>query len=123
MYFGSYGMGMMYYDWTYILIMLPCFILALICSASVKSAFSKYSKVPNTRNMTGAQAAYAVLSANGVTGVTITHVSGNLFRKSLYGLRLPFMGKTRKCRQCPERGNQRALVASSYFFSHWAAFS
>ena len=72
------SMGLMYYDWTYILIMAPCFILALICSARVKSSFKKYSQVPNSRRMTGAQAAQAVLSANGVTGVTITHVSGNL---------------------------------------------
>ena len=72
------SMGMMYYDWTYILIMLPCLILALICSANVKSAFNKYAKIPNSRGMTGAQAAQALLTANGVTGVTIEAVSGNL---------------------------------------------
>ena len=68
----------MYYDWTYLLIMLPCFILSLICSASVKSNFSKYSKVNNSRGMTGAQAAQQVLNAHGVTGVRIEPVSGNL---------------------------------------------
>ena len=68
----------MYYDWTYILIMLPCFILSLICSASVKSNFSKYSKVNNSRGMTGAQAAQQVLNDHGVTGVRIEPVSGNL---------------------------------------------
>ena len=72
------GMGMMYYDWTYILIMVPCFIIALICSARVKTTFNKYSNVMNLRRMTGAQAAQALLSANGVTGVIITQVSGNL---------------------------------------------
>lgn len=76
--YGYSGMGAMYYDWTYILIMVPCFILALICSAEVKSTFQKYSGVMNSRRMTGAQAAHALLSANGVAGVTITHVSGNL---------------------------------------------
>ena len=72
------SMGLMYYDWTYILIMVPCFILALICSARVKSAFNKYSAVLNSRRMTGAQAAQALLTANGVTGVTITRVQGSL---------------------------------------------
>ncbi|MBQ3285953.1 MAG: zinc metallopeptidase [Ruminococcus sp.] len=72
------GLGLMYYDWTYILIMLPCFILSLICSASVKSNFSKYSKVNNSRGMTGAQAAQQVLNDHGVTGVRIEPVSGNL---------------------------------------------
>lgn len=72
------GMGLMYYDWTYILIMLPCFILSLICSASVKSNFNKYSKVINSRRLTGAQAAQQVLMAHGVTGVRIEPVQGNL---------------------------------------------
>lgn len=71
-------MALYYYDWTYILFMLPCFILSLICSASVKSRFSKYSRIQNSRHMTGAQAAQAVLDANGVTGVRIEPVSGNL---------------------------------------------
>ena len=75
---GSAGMGLMYYDWTYILIMIPCLILSLICSASVKSNFSKYSAVKNSRGLTGAQAAQQVLSAHGVTGVRIEPVGGNL---------------------------------------------
>ena len=70
--------GMMYYDWTYIIIMLPCLILAIICSVRVKSAFNQYSKVPNARHMTGAQAAHELLMANGVTGVRIEMVSGSL---------------------------------------------
>ena len=58
--------------------MLPCIILSLICQVRVKSAFSKYGKIPNSRRMTGAQAAEYVLRQNGVTGVRIEHVSGNL---------------------------------------------
>lgn len=71
-------MGYLYYDWTYILFMVPCLILSLICSARVRSTFAKYSKVPNARNMTGAQAAHAVLSAHGVSDVRIEPVGGNL---------------------------------------------
>ena len=71
-------MGYLYYDWTYILFMVPCLILSLICSARVRSTFAKYSKVPNSRNMTGAQAAHAVLSAHGVSDVRIEPVGGNL---------------------------------------------
>ena len=58
--------------------MLPCLILSLICNASVKSNFSKYSQIQNSRRLTGAQAAQQVLSAHGVTGVRIEPVSGNL---------------------------------------------
>lgn len=69
---------MFYFDYTYILFMLPCIILSLICQVRVKTAFSKYSQIPNSRRMTGAQAAEYVLRHNGVTGVTIEHVSGSL---------------------------------------------
>lgn len=69
---------MFYFDYTYILFMLPCVILSLICQARVKSAFSKYGKIPNSRQMTGAQAAEYVLRQNGVTGVRIEHVAGSL---------------------------------------------
>ena len=66
------------YDLTYFIFMIPCLILSLYCSAKVNSTFKKYSQVPNRRHLTGAQAAYQVLSANGVTGVTIEHTSGHL---------------------------------------------
>ena len=72
------GLGLFYYDWTYILIMIPCLILSIICSSTVKSRFSKYSKIRNSRGITGAQAAQKVLAAHGVTGVRIEPVSDNL---------------------------------------------
>lgn len=72
------GFGLLYYDWTYLVFMLPCLILSLICNAMVKSNFSKYSAVMNSRRMTGAQAAQKVLKAHGVTGVRIEPVGGQL---------------------------------------------
>lgn len=66
------------FDWTYLVFIVPCIIISLICQVNVSSAFSKYSKIQNSRRMTGAQAAEFVLRQNGVTGVRIEHVSGNL---------------------------------------------
>lgn len=66
------------FDWTYIVFILPCIIITLICQVNVKSTFSKYSNMRNSRNLTGAQAAQYVLTQNGVTGVTIEHIGGNL---------------------------------------------
>lgn len=66
------------FDWTYLVFILPCIIISLICQANVSSAFSKYSKISNSRGMTGAQAAEYVLRQNGVTGVRIEHVAGKL---------------------------------------------
>ncbi len=67
-----------YYDWTYLAFMLPCLLITIICQINVNSTFKKNSKIRNSRNMTGAQAAEYVLRQNGVTGVRIERVSGNL---------------------------------------------
>lgn len=66
------------FDMTYLIFIVPCIIITLICQINVSSAFSKYSQIPNSRNMTGAQAAEYVLRQNGVTGVRIEHISGSL---------------------------------------------
>jgi Zn-dependent membrane protease YugP len=72
---------MLYYygfDMTYIILVLPCVILAIWASANVNSTFNKYSKVHSIRRITGAEAAQRVLTTNGVTGVRIERVAGNL---------------------------------------------
>ena len=66
------------FDWTYLVIVLPCILLSLWASSSVNSTFKKYSQVNSVRRLTGAEAAQRVLSANGVRGVRIERVSGNL---------------------------------------------
>ncbi len=66
----------MYYS--YLAFMLPGLILALYAQYKVKHSFSKYSKIANARGLTGADAARAVLEQNGVSGVKIERVSGNL---------------------------------------------
>lgn len=72
-------MGFFYgFDWTYLVFIVPCIIITLICQIKVQYTFSKYSKIRNSRNITGAQAAEYVLRQNGVTGVRIEHVSGSM---------------------------------------------
>ena len=66
------------FDWTYVVLVLPCVILSLWASANVNSTFKKYSRQYSQRRLTGAEAAQRVLSANGVRGVRIERVSGNL---------------------------------------------
>ena len=66
------------FDWTYLVLVLPCMILSLWASSRVNSTFKKYSRQYSVRRITGAQAAQRVLSANGVGGVRIEQVSGNL---------------------------------------------
>ena len=66
------------FDLTYIVLVLPCIILAMIASANVNSTFKRYSEKHSLRRITGAQAAERVLRANGVSGVRIERVRGNL---------------------------------------------
>ena len=72
---------MFYYygiDWTYLVLVLPAMIFALIAQSMVQSTFNKYSKTPTKCAMTGYQAARMVLDQNGIQDVAIERVSGNL---------------------------------------------
>ncbi len=66
------------FDMTYIVLVLPCILLSLWASSNVNSTFRKYSKQFSRRGLTGAEAAQRVLLANGVRGVRIERVGGNL---------------------------------------------
>ena len=66
------------FDWTYLVLVLPCVVLSLLASSNVNRTFQKYSRQFSSRGLTGAQAAQRVLAANGVRGVRIDRVSGNL---------------------------------------------
>ena len=65
-------------DWTYLVLVLPCMIFAMIASSRVNSTFQKYSTQYSQRRLTGAEAARRVLQHNGVSGVRIERVAGNL---------------------------------------------
>ena len=70
-----YGYG---FDLSYLILVLPCILLSLWASSNVNSTFKKYSTQYSYRRITGADAAQRVLSANGVRGVRIERVAGNL---------------------------------------------
>ncbi len=66
------------FDWTYLVLVLPVLVLSLVASSRVNSTFDRYSSQISSRHITGAQAAQRVLLANGVSGVRIERVAGNL---------------------------------------------
>lgn len=66
------------FDWTYLILVLPCILLSLWASTNVNSTFKRYAQQHSIRRITGAQAAQRVLSVNGVGGVRIERVDGNL---------------------------------------------
>ena len=66
------------FDIYYLILILPAFIISLVAQIRVKSTFSKFSKIPTARRLTGAEAAERVLRSHGVYDVRIERVSGNL---------------------------------------------
>ena len=66
------------FDWTYLVLVLPCLILSLWASSSVNRTFKRYSTQYSQRRITGADAAMRVLRSNGVHNVRIERISGNL---------------------------------------------
>lgn len=67
-----------FYDYYYIILVIPAMILALVAQVKVKSTYNKYAKVANSRNITGAYAAQAVLTHYGIHDVRIEQISGKL---------------------------------------------
>jgi Zn-dependent membrane protease YugP len=60
-----------YFDIRYLLFSLPALLLALFAQWRVQSAFSKYSRVRNTRNISGVEVAQLLLRSNGLDYVGI----------------------------------------------------
>ncbi|MDR0389363.1 MAG: zinc metallopeptidase, partial [Spirochaetaceae bacterium] len=68
----------MYIDQYYIILVVPALILSLIAQGMVTSAFAKYSKTANSRNITGRDAARMLMQQSGINDVSIETVPGNL---------------------------------------------
>lgn len=68
-------MPFMYYGYGFVLI---GFLIALLAQWNVKSTYSKYKKIHNSRGITGAMAARQILDQNGLYHVRIESVSGEL---------------------------------------------
>lgn len=67
----------MFYDPTYILVMIGV-VICLLASAKMNSIFSKYSRVRSHSGMTGKEAAEALLHREGIYDVRVEYVAGNL---------------------------------------------
>lgn len=67
-----------YFDWTYLVYVLPAAILAMYAQYKVNSTFNKYSSVRNYNGYTGAQVAQMLLNIAGINDVAVEHIAGNL---------------------------------------------
>ncbi|ACL75883.1 zinc metallopeptidase [Ruminiclostridium cellulolyticum] len=71
-------MGFFYMDRYYLILVVPALIISMIAQIKVKSTFNKYSKVGNSKHMTGAEVARYLLQVNGIQDVQVTQVGGQL---------------------------------------------
>ena len=66
------------FDWTYLVIVLPMMLLAMLASANVNSTYKKYSKVISKSGYTANDVVRNILDAYGLHHVRIEHISGDL---------------------------------------------
>jgi Zn-dependent membrane protease YugP len=68
----------MFYNIDYLLFMAPAFLLMMLATWYVKSAYSKWGKIPASSRISGYQAAQRLITAGGLYGVQIEGIAGNL---------------------------------------------
>ena len=68
----------MYFDWTYLVLVLPAMIFAMWASRRVNKTFDKYQTQYSMKGITGAQAARRILDSNGLQNVPIDIITGKL---------------------------------------------
>jgi Zn-dependent membrane protease YugP len=68
----------MFFDYYYLVLVVPTLILSMIAQIMVQSAFSKYSKIKCSRNITGRDAAALLMHENAIHDVSIEPVRGSL---------------------------------------------
>lgn len=68
----------MWFDPRYLMFMLPAMLLMMAVQIYVRSAYSRWSRVPARSRFTGAQAAQRLIQSGGLYGVRIEGVAGEL---------------------------------------------
>lgn len=68
----------MFYNIDYLLFMAPAFLLMMLATWYVKSAYSKWGKIPASSRISGYQAAQRLIAAGGLYGIQIEGIAGNL---------------------------------------------
>ncbi len=68
----------MYFDPLYLLLILVSTVIGMVTQSYISSTFKKWSAVPLTTGLSGAQVARRVLDASGLAAVPVNPVAGNL---------------------------------------------
>ncbi len=71
-------MPFFYFDYYYLILVVPALLIALWAQFNVKSTFNRYRQVRNIRGYTGSEVARRILDSHGLYDVRIERVSGSL---------------------------------------------
>jgi Zn-dependent membrane protease YugP len=71
-------MPFFYFDYYYIVLIIPALLISIWAQYTVKSTFNRYSKVFSSRGYTAAQIARYILDNSGLSNVAVERVGGNL---------------------------------------------
>ena len=69
---------MFYFDYYYLILVVPAIIISLFAQINVKKTYAKMSAINNKKRLTGAQAAEALLMSEGINNVRIELGHGKL---------------------------------------------
>jgi Zn-dependent membrane protease YugP len=68
----------MFFDQYYLLLVVPTLMLSLWAQIMVKSTFTKYSRIPSSRAITGVDAAVLLLKSKNIRDVKVERINGSL---------------------------------------------
>lgn len=71
-------MPFLFFDPMYLLFIAPAILVMFYAQWRVKSAYAKWSQVPNSRRLSGAEAAQTLMNENGLYGLGIQPIAGDL---------------------------------------------
>ncbi len=69
---------MFFYDYYYLILVVPAIIISLFAQMKIKSTYNKYSQVMSQKAQTATEITRTILDANGLQNVKIESVSGTL---------------------------------------------
>lgn len=69
---------MIWYDYYYLILVVPALLISLIAQANVKKAYSSMAKIPNAKRLTGEEAAKRVLRFYNINNVQVHMTQGKL---------------------------------------------
>ena len=71
-------MPFFYFDYYYLLLVVPALIIAMVAQIKVQSTYKKYAQVGARSGITAYEMTRRMLDANGLTHVDVVHIGGNL---------------------------------------------